>query len=81
MRGCSGRMRGHAAYRDPPEQRVNGNEVFVPVASVEVYDEIGEAPWRMNEPEFGRQASVDGNWFRVEIPRSVSSSRLDTNED
>jgi hypothetical protein len=74
-------MRGHAAYGNPPEQRVNGNEVFMPVASVEVYDESGEAPWRMNEPEFGRQHRFDGNWFLFEIPRSVSSSRLDTNED
>jgi glyceraldehyde-3-phosphate dehydrogenase (NADP+) len=41
-----------------PSQRVNCEEVFAPVVTVESYEDFGEAVKRVNDSPFGLQAGV-----------------------
>ncbi len=41
-----------------PEQRVNCDEIFAPVVTVESYDDFGEAVRRVNDSNYGLQAGV-----------------------
>jgi glyceraldehyde-3-phosphate dehydrogenase (NADP+) len=41
-----------------PEQRVNCEEVFAPVVTVEPYDDFAEALKRVNDSPYGLQAGV-----------------------
>ena len=41
-----------------PEQRVNCEEIFAPVVTVEPYEDFAEALRRVNESPFGLQAGV-----------------------
>jgi acyl-CoA reductase-like NAD-dependent aldehyde dehydrogenase len=41
-----------------PQQRVNCDEIFAPVVTVESYDDFGEAVRRVNDSRYGLQAGV-----------------------
>ena len=60
---CGGQRRGsgcraHGADRHPPEMKVNCQEIFAPVVTVEPYDDFDQALRQVNNSPYGLQAGL-----------------------